>query len=227
MGRLKVAAWLWLFVSMVAGLVILVHSPIKQVVMKGETKQLGGIALQAMVEPYFKNGVLQVSLERLKQALTANQWIRHVALKRVWPDTLEIEIEEKTPIARWGKALIMDAQGGLFSPPTVLSLADLPYVNAPKNFQESVYRFMQALYQTQQLDRHMLVSLGYHASLGWSLILGTGAEIHLDQPLTIEQAKRLGRALKVIRQEKGLNKLRLLDARYANGFVVTYRGNGG
>ena len=41
-------------------------------------------------------------------------WVRDVALRRQWPQRLEVTIEEHAPLARWNDAALVNAQGEVF-----------------------------------------------------------------------------------------------------------------
>ena len=41
-------------------------------------------------------------------------WVRKVALRRQWPQRLEVTIEEHAPLARWNDAALVNTDGEVF-----------------------------------------------------------------------------------------------------------------
>ena len=61
-----------------------------------------------------------------KQSLEEHPWVRRAFAKKVWPDTLVLEIQEEIAIARWGEGQLLNQFGEIFEPPGRRRTAGLP-----------------------------------------------------------------------------------------------------
>jgi cell division protein FtsQ len=62
---------------------------------------------------------LTTDIERARTVFESLPWVRHATVRRVWPGSLEIDIEEHVAVARWWvppnvPARMVNAQGELF-----------------------------------------------------------------------------------------------------------------
>src|SRR5262245_39888934 len=58
---------------------------------------------------------LVIDLVELRAALERLPWVRRVELRRVWPDTVEVVVEEHVALARWGDDALVNTYGERFA----------------------------------------------------------------------------------------------------------------
>src|SRR5678816_2292351 len=54
-------------------------------------------------------------IDELRAALEQVPWVRRAAVRRVWPDRLEVSLEEQVPLARWGAEALVNTYGERFA----------------------------------------------------------------------------------------------------------------
>jgi len=158
----------------------------------------------------------------IRAGLQQLPWVRRVTVRRVWPDRLEIGIEEHVALARWGSEALVNTHGERFPGKTD---ALLPVFVAPQGSEAEVTRRYAAFAAAvaplgARLERVVLTP-----RLAWQIWLANGMQIMLGRDADQAEA-RLRRfaavheaALKTIQQ-----KHQYVDLRYPNGFALRVPG---
>jgi cell division protein FtsQ len=153
----------------------------------------------------------------IRAGLQQLPWVRRVTVRRVWPDRIEVGIEEHVALARWGADALVNTHGERFS---ARSGETLPMFLAPAGHEAEVARryasFAALVQPIGGLERVVLTP-----RLAWQLRLANGLHIMLGRDADAAEA-RLRRfvavhelALKTIQQ-----KHEYVDLRYPNGFAL-------
>ena len=58
---------------------------------------------------------LTVDLEAVRNAFGKLPWVRVAYVRRVWPQSLEVMLEEHVALARWGGAALVSTHGEVFN----------------------------------------------------------------------------------------------------------------
>ena len=157
-----------------------------------------------------------LDLEAIRDAFGRLPWVRGVELRRRWPDSLEVTLEEHVPLARWAGKALVNTHGELFR----AAFDDpLPLFLGP----EGAAKEMAIQYE---YFRRGLSSIGrqpvqVHVSprRAWQLTLENGLVLELGR----EQIEaRLARFIGVYERTVATldQEVRHVDLRYANGFAV-------
>ena len=77
--------------------------PLEVVEVKGDFRYLDKQRLQDAVAAHVEGGFFTVDVNAIRTAAEQLPWVYKAAVKRVWPATLRISIEEQQAIARWGE----------------------------------------------------------------------------------------------------------------------------
>jgi cell division protein FtsQ len=108
---LVAAAFLW------AGTAWFVRQPVfawKEVVVTNHLEHASAAHLEAVVREELSGTFFTMDLARAQRALAQVPWVRSVALRRMWPQRLEVEVEEHVPFARWNDAALVNTRGDVF-----------------------------------------------------------------------------------------------------------------
>jgi cell division protein FtsQ len=212
-----------------AGVYTAVHSPLlplRQLALQGELahvtrKQAEGAARIGAVGTF-----LSVDLDAVRRAFEALPWVRKVEVRRLWPDRIEVSIEEHVALARWGADVqarrLVNTYGEVFQgglPDTV----SLPQFAGPAGSAELVTRryaaFRQALAPLALEPRQVLLSPRY----AWRLRLSNGLTLELGRDqLKVPVLQRLARFVNAYAQTLGRldRRLEYVDLRYPSGFAL-------
>lgn len=87
---------------------------IREVIVHGPLERASAAHLEATVREELTGTFFTMNLDRARSALARVPWVRNVALRRQWPQRLDVTIEEHAPLARWNDAGLVNAQGDVF-----------------------------------------------------------------------------------------------------------------
>src|SRR5258706_16202644 len=94
-----------------AGLLALGRSelfPLRQIEVRGALHNTSRAAIEAAASGRVTGNFFSVSPAELRAALERLPWGRSASVRRVWPDTLEVELEEHVAFARWGNDALVN-----------------------------------------------------------------------------------------------------------------------
>jgi cell division protein FtsQ len=100
--------------------------PVRIIEVEGELHHHSSQLLQETISERLSGGILTADLKDLKQAAEDLAWVGRASVRRVWPDRLQVEVEEHRPIARWNRDGLVTAEGIVFRPGTGTVPAGLP-----------------------------------------------------------------------------------------------------
>jgi len=123
-----------------------------------------------------------VDLEAVRQKLLRYGWIKDAHVSRRLPDTLLVDIEERTPAAVWqdnGQLTLIDASGVLLEPVDPDAIPDLPLVIGPgADRQEAAY---QQLLAAAPALRPRVKAATWIGNRRWDLTFETGETLALPE----------------------------------------------
>ena len=86
----------------------------REVVVRDPLARASAAHLEAVARDELEGTFFTMDLERARTALARVPWVRSVALRRQWPQRLEVTVEEHVPFARWADAGLVDTHGEVF-----------------------------------------------------------------------------------------------------------------
>jgi len=208
------------FVFAIAGLLLLVRSPlfsIREVEVTSPLKHTAKTEIEAAVRARIGGNFFAVSTDEVRQGLEKLPWVRSASVRRVWPDRLEVAIEEHVAFARWGEDALVNAQGERFFGK---SSAALPLLAGPPGTEREVAyryaRFSAIVAPLGAVERVVLTR-----RLAWQLRLAGGLDIMLGRDGDLAEG-RLRRFVSVydVTLKKMPQRHDYVDLRYPNGFAL-------
>ena len=232
---------LFLGVAVIGYLVILVDSiemptlfPVNEVNIVGELKFLNKNEIEQVVRNNIAGGYFTVDLNNVRDILMQQPWLKNVSLRRRWPATLNIFIEEQVPIAFWNDDSYVSDNGSVFTPELINKGLNLPALRGPKGQHENVWQFMNVLYKEMALLEYEVVRLNLDDRRAWQLdVSGVYGEerslisVKLGRFDTEKRMLRFIHLLPALTADNGLlnNDIKVIDMRYPNGFAVQMAEN--
>ena len=196
--------------------------PLQHVAIKGDFKNLQPAELSKLVLQVAKGGFFAVDMPAIRHAVEQQAWVDTASVRRIWPDTLHVEVKEQIPLARWGKDALVNQRGESFRPGDGKYPAGLPHLNGPDgSSQEVSRRFRQISKGMSQigLKVKMLQMDQRHA---WVMVSEQQVWFELGSQ---EVDARLQRFIHLYRQLDGVDQGRLkkVDLRYTHGFALSWQ----
>jgi cell division protein FtsQ len=226
----KVRACLTLAAGIVAGMAVLglcfgalywlllpQHFPLTRVDLKGTVLRTSTAELEAAL-PRASGNFFAADLGEIRARVERLPWVRHVAVRRVWPGRLEISIEEHVALARWGDDALVNTHGERFLGKTQEAL---PSFIGPAGTQAEVarrYARFSTIVAPLGTKVERVVLSARHA---WQLRLANGLHLALGRdPEAAElRLKSFVAAYPATLSAAG-RRYEYVDLRYPNGFAV-------
>lgn len=163
-----------------------------------------------------------VAPDEVRSGLEQLPWVRRASVRRVWPDRLEIALEEHVPFARWGEDALINTYGERFSAKLGgPGEAQLPVFFGPAGAEHDVAqryaRFADAVGPLGAALERVVLTPRY----AWQLRLSSGLHIMLGRDAEVAEA-RLRKFVEVYAGTLGrmARKHDYVDLRYPNGFAL-------
>jgi cell division protein FtsQ len=167
---------------------------------------------------------LMADLDEVRRTLERVPWVRRVEVRRLWPDRLEVALEEHVALARWGEIGLVNTYGERFAASTS---SRLPLFNGPDGSETEVARryrrFTELLAPISETPLRVTLTPRH----SWQVQLTNGLHLELGRDLPDESAERRLERF-VASFPKTLARLQrqyeYVDLRYPHGFALRVSG---
>jgi cell division protein FtsQ len=213
---------LFVLVGVYSGTIWVMDQPINAVRIEGRFERVSAMQIESAMTPYLNGGFLSVDLPRVQQAIADLPWVQRASVRRSWPSTLSVTVEEERAAARWGKAGLLNVYGELFVAETSHIPAELPRLSGPEGTELTVARRFFEL-DTQLEQRGLTaVSLSIDARGSWKLRLSNGMQVRFGAVALEGRTARFFEALDGLLVPVA-DKVDYIDMRYTNGFAIGWK----
>jgi cell division protein FtsQ len=208
-------------VFLIAGSVLLLRSPlfpVTQLEVKSALVKTTKEEIETATRGRIGGNFFAVAPAEVRAGLQELPWVRRVSVRRIWPDRLEIELEEHVALARWGDDALVNTHGERFNGYTD---EQLPQFLGPAGSEHEVARryarFAAVLAPLGSGLERVVLTPGY----AWQLRLASGLQVMLGRDADGAEA-RLRQFVEVFPETLGriARKHEYVDLRYPNGFAL-------
>ena len=97
------------------GLDVISSLPIKRVFITGEVQRIARADLDAFVQGVQGASASGASLAAVREAARRIPWVRDAAVRRRFPDAVEVTFQAHEPLARWDEGALVSMRGEVFN----------------------------------------------------------------------------------------------------------------
>ncbi|HUL41287.1 MAG TPA: cell division protein FtsQ/DivIB [Burkholderiales bacterium] len=188
---------------------------LREVVVSGELDHVTRGQLQQAARQ-LRGNFFTLDLNQAMSSFEKLPWVRSVSLRRHWPDSLEVVLQEQVPLARWDGGGLVNTYGEVF---TGESGRSLPLFSGPEGSAPDITR--QYLLFSHVLAPLKLQPVEVQLSQrgAWQILLDNGLLLVLGRERT---EARLERFIAVYHDTIGKLPWQpsYVDLRYDNGFAL-------
>ena len=177
--------------------------------------------LKAVVAGHTDAGFAGMDLAALRRDLVALPWIRDASLRRVWPDTLRVEVAEHRPVAVWNDAALISERGVVFRPATFAG-GELVRLAGPEGRGAPMLERLRGFAGRLAPLGLEIAALQQDARRAWRVTLASGIVLRLGRDHVKARLERF-RAVWPGVLEPRAAAIDAVDLRYTNGFAVAWR----
>jgi len=195
--------------------------PIDRIRLIGRFEHIDKTALQQQLQPYLGQGFFTVDIKGLRRRVDSLPWVRESRIRRVWPNSLQLRVIERMPVARFDERRLIDRDGELFEA-AASEFTELPLVRGYAADSREILRHF-----TRVKPRFAALGLDIRAWIeddkgSLKLRFGNDLELRLgsrDRDDKIEQFLAVYPSYIAPQQER----ISAIDFRYSNGFAVAWK----
>jgi len=200
----------------------LMDRPIDAVVINGAFARVTAVQLEDALAPHVQTGFLSADLNSMRAELTNIPWIANANIRRRWPGSIEVQVTEQRPAARWGKRGLLNVDGELFVDDATHLPAELPKLLGPEGSEARVAEMFFRI--EKRLEQRGLAAVSLHLDKrgAWEMQLNNGIRVRFGARFIDDRIDRFFIALdKVISSSS--EKVDYVDMRYTNGFAIGWK----
>ncbi|MFY9327222.1 MAG: cell division protein FtsQ/DivIB [Georgfuchsia sp.] len=198
--------------------------PLRLLVVASNVNQVTPIQIEYAARSSVNGNFFTIDLDAVRASFEKLPWVRHAEIRRIWPDGIEVRIEEQVAAARWrktdGEYQLVNTFGEVF---VAASESDLPVFSGPEGSaplmlarQQEFTRSLVTLgRQPRELDLSLRQAWQVKLDNGLLLVLGRDDTAH---PVS-DRMTRFVATYPELEQKLHFHP-GMIDMRYPNGFAV-------
>ncbi|MDB5794284.1 MAG: FtsQ-type protein [Noviherbaspirillum sp.] len=198
--------------------------------MQAELRRVSPSTVRTTALPRIRGNFFTANLDDVRIAFEAVPWVRKAAVRREWPNTLIVTLEEHEPLGTWGEdGRLLSVKGDVFTANLDEAEEDgeLPQFAGPEGSEKEVvarYRELHAWFAPIRLAPDSVQLSGRYA---WTVRLDNGMLVQLGREQTSTTLKsRVDRLISVYPQlaARLQDRIENVDMRYPNGMALKASG---
>ena len=180
------------------------------------SEQLGKVVREQVSGNFFT-----VDLENTRQAFEKLPWVRKVSVRRKFPWSLQVEVEEQVALATWNGKELVNTHGEVFAGKVD---QDLPVFTGQPDSSQQVTQMYGELNAALQPMKQQIAQISLSPRYAWQVKLDNGMVLELGRE---EMQQRLKRFVTVYPYSLAAlaRPASHVDLRYRNGFAAQMAGN--
>lgn len=182
--------------------------------------------IMGRISPFMRESLLRIDIQKMKEVITSHPFVKDVRIKRVYPFSVIIDVEEKKPSALWvstdGNISVLDEKGEPYRGLTKGETKGMFIINAGEKADvKSLYREVNHWVADGVIKRDAISEVAYNEGSVTIFGVEDGVEIILGKE---DQEGRLKRAVAVLEDAKKRGLLiKCIDARFEKGAIIQER----
>ncbi len=195
--------------------------PLRTVELTAEPQRVPTELLEKVVREQMSGNFFTVDLNKTRQAFERLPWVRKVSVRRKFPWTLEVDVEEHVALARWNDKDLVNTHGEVFSGKVE---QPLPVFTGQPDTSAQVTQMYSELNGALQPLHQQIAQISLSPRFAWQVKLDKGMVLELGRE---EMQERLVRFVKVYPYSLAalVRPVNHVDLRYRNGFAAYVPGN--
>ena len=143
-------------------------------------------------------------------------------VNRVWPDVINVTIEEQTPVARWGNQALLNNKGEVFKPDQINDFNGLPLLVGPVGYETKMLDAFNEL-TVSLIDQGMeLAEFQVNERRAWKIKLQNKIVLNVGRNQPLKKIQRFLNTVSLLGKLQ-IAEIAVVDLRYSNGYALTWK----
>jgi cell division protein FtsQ len=194
--------------------------PLRAVELTAMPQRVPEEAIAKTVREQVSGNFFTVDLDRTRQAFEKLPWVRKVSVRRKFPWSLEVEIEEQVTLAHWNGTELVNTHGEVFAGKVE---EELPaFIGQPDSSLQVTQMYAELSKALEPIGQR-IVQISLSPRYAWQVKLDGGLVLELGRE---EVQQRMARFVAVYPYSLApmARSVRRVDLRYRNGFAAYLPG---
>ena len=194
--------------------------PLRSVELTAAPQRVPAELLEEVVHEQVSGNFFTVDLELTRQAFEKLPWVRKVSVRRKFPWSLQVEVEEQVALAHWNGKELVNTHGEVFAGTTE---QELPAFIGQPDTSAQVTQMYGELNTVLQPMKQQIAQISLSPRYAWQVKLDNGMVLELGRE---EMQQRLVRFVTVYPYSLAAlpRPVNHVDLRYRNGFAAYLPG---
>jgi cell division protein FtsQ len=182
--------------------------------------------IMSKVAPFVRGNLFKVDIKKMNEMITSHPFVKEVRIKKVYPFSIVIDVEEKKPSALWvnneGRVKVLDESGEPYKGLTGAEAKGMFLINGGERADaKSLYKDVNRWTAKGIIKKDAISEVAYNEGTVTIFGVEDGVEIILGKD---DQEGRLKRAMAVLEDAKKRGLLiKCIDARFEKGAIIRER----
>ncbi len=196
--------------------------PIKHVRIKGALQNITKGEIEKVLDEHVINGFYNADIQQAQAAVKILPWVEDVLINRVWPDVINVTINEQTPQVRWGAGELLSQSGQIFKPKQMKGFGDLALLDGPVGHETKMLNALNELNISLTRQGMALAEFQINERRAWRVKLQNGIVLDVGRNQPLKKIQRFLKTVALIRKEQ-IADIAKVDLRYSNGYALKWK----
>ena len=155
--------------------------PLKRVIIQEPLRYGDMREVSEIIRNHHQRDLLHMDVTLLADEMQRLDWIAKASVYKRWPDAVEVKLEERVPVVRWGGRAFLDASGEPFSIPDNDKLRELATIHGPDGYEKQVLQYWHDIAPWLGARQLQLQQLSLDQRLVWHAELENGLDVILGR----------------------------------------------
>ena len=233
LGWLQAGAWLgslcvMIFVGGMGYRIITdpANFAVRKVSVSNELRHIDRGELERVVAEAIDGNFFTVDMKAIRDRVRQLAWVDQLTVRRVWPQTLTMQVTEQVPAARWGSRALVNTRGEVFYPEKGYS--ETPGVRliglfGPDQRAADIVAMYRSAVERLQPTGLVITRFGLNERREWAVeFSNSDLYLALGRENAVERLERFANAYPLLAADPA-RRPAAVDLRYAQGFAVSWQ----
>ncbi len=195
--------------------------PVKKIQVHGAFINLNEEMLHRAISNTVAGGYFNVDVEQIRKVVEQLPWVETASVRRVWPDTLSVNVVEQKPVAISKTNGLINKKGEVFKPLQPIK-QNLPVFEGKAALNPLMLKHYYAMNEQLKAIDRKIVYLKFDDRHAIALKLDNGVKVMLGRG---DASVRLQRMIKIYPRvlSARIDDIAVIDLRYTNGMAIAWK----
>ena len=195
--------------------------PVRKIRVQGALAHINEAMLQRAIDGKINGGFFNLDVRAIREVVERLPWVHSAVVRKVWPDSIAISVQEQVPLAYWASGGLVNSAGEVFRPVAKAAVGDLPHFVAAPGRSVAVSRLYRDFNRVLAPTGLHIARIRQDARRAIRLRLDNGILLVLGREQQHARLQRFTQVyLSAMRKQAG--NIKRVDLRYSKGMAVQW-----